>query len=151
MGEYESFTLLAGLACILAILEQERAADFLHNGAPAAGPGLAGIRSICSCGSGMKGEGAGRLFLLRMKRLRAARAIATPLAAGSLVGRPADHKALEGIGLLAEARGCPRQSPADLGGLLRGNRRGGVDIGRLQIYGLAVNMHMFYPWNVFAK
>jgi hypothetical protein len=72
----------------------------------------------------MKGKGSGRLFFLRYKRLRAARTIATPLAAGSLVGRVADHKALEGIGLLAEARGCPRQLPADLGGLLRGNRRG---------------------------
>ena len=147
----DRFTLLAGLTCILAILEQERAADLLHDGVPIAGLGLDGIRSICSCGSGMKGEGAGRLFFLRMKRLRAAGTIATPLAAGSLVGRLADHRALEGIGLLAEARGCPRQSPADLGGLLRGNRRGGVDVGRVQIHGLVVNMHMFSPWNVFVE
>jgi hypothetical protein len=74
------FTLLAGLACILAILEQERAADLLHDGVPIAGLGLDGIRSICSCGSGMKGEGSGRLFFLRMKRLRAAGTFATPLA-----------------------------------------------------------------------
>ena len=40
------FTLLAGLACILAILEQERAADLLHDGVPIAGPGwLAYARS----------------------------------------------------------------------------------------------------------
>src|ERR1700731_3086477 len=77
------FTLLAGLACILAILEKERAADLLHDGVPIAGLGLDGIRSICSCGSGMKGEGSGRLFFLRMKRLRAAGTIATPLAATS--------------------------------------------------------------------
>ena len=145
------FTLLAGLACILAILEQERAADLLHDGVPIAGPGLAGIRSICSCGSGMKGEGSGRLLFLRRKRLRSAGTIATPFVAGSLVGRLTDHKALEGIGLLAESRSYPRQSPADSGGLLRGNRRGGVDVGRVQIYGLVVNMHMFSPWNVFME
>jgi hypothetical protein len=147
----DRFTLLAGLTCILAILEQERAADLLYDGVPIAGPGLTGIRSICSCGSGMKGEGAGRLFFLRMKRLRAAGTIATPLAAGSLVGRLADHRTLEGIGLLAEARGCPRHSPPDLGGLLRGNRRGGVDVGRVQIHMLVVNMHMFSPWNMFVE
>jgi hypothetical protein len=145
------FTLLACLACIHAILEQERAADLPHDGVPIAGLGLAGIRSICSCGSGMKGEGSGRLFFFRMKRLRAAGTIATPLAAGSLVGRVADHRALEGIGLLAEARGCPRQSPADLGGLLCGNRCGGLDVGPVQIQGLVVNMHMFSLWNVFVE
>lgn len=75
---------------------------------PIVGLGLAGIRSICSCGSDMKGEGSGRLFFLCSKRLRAAGTIATPLVAGSLVGRLADHRAREGIGLLAEARGCPR-------------------------------------------
>ena len=99
----------------------------------------------------MKGEGSGRLFNLRNKRLRAAGTTATPLAAGSLVGRLADHRTLEGIGLLAEARGCPRQSPADHGGLLRGNPHGGVDVGRVQIHGLVVNMDMFSPWNVFAE
>jgi hypothetical protein len=144
-------TLLGGVACILAILEQERAADLLDDGVPIGGPGLAGMRSICSCGSGMKGEGSGRLFFLRTKRLRAAGTIATPLAAGSLAGHLADHKALEGIGLLAGARGCLRQSPADLGGLLRGNRRWEVDVGRIQIHGLVVNMHMFSPWIVFVE
>jgi hypothetical protein len=104
------FTLLAGLACILAILEQERAADLLHDGVPIAGLGLDGIRSVYSCGSGMKGEGSGRLSFLRMKRLRAAGTFATPLAVGSLVGRLADHRALEGIGLLAEARVPPLAS-----------------------------------------
>jgi hypothetical protein len=98
----------------------------------------------------MKGDGSGWLFFLGNKRLRAAGTIATRLAAGSLVGRLADHKALEGIGLLAEARGCP-QLLADLGGLLRGNRGGGVDVGRVQIHWLVVNMHMFSPWNMFVE
>jgi hypothetical protein len=77
-----------------------------------------------------------------MKALRAAGAIAIPLAAGSLVGRLADHRALEGIGLLAEARGCPRYSPADLGGLLRGNPRAGSGCWSRTLHGLVVNMHM---------
>jgi hypothetical protein len=53
----DRFTLLAGLARILAILEQERAAELLFDGVPVAGRGLAGISSIWSRGSGMKGEG----------------------------------------------------------------------------------------------
>jgi hypothetical protein len=26
-----------------------------------------------------------------------------------------------------------------------------VDVGRVQIHGLVVNMHMFSPWNVFVE
>jgi hypothetical protein len=37
MGEMEGFTLLADLACILTILEQERAADLLYDGVPIRG------------------------------------------------------------------------------------------------------------------
>ena len=85
------FILLAALACILAILEQEHAADVLRDGVPVAGPGLPGIHSICSCGLGMNGKVSGRLVFLRMKRVRPPGTFATPLAAGSLVGRLADQ------------------------------------------------------------
>jgi hypothetical protein len=38
MGEYEWFHSPSGLACILAILEKERAADLLHGVMPIVGP-----------------------------------------------------------------------------------------------------------------
>jgi hypothetical protein len=34
---------------------------------------------------------------------------------------------------------------------LRGNRGRGVDVGRVQIHGLVMNLHMFSSWNMFVE
>ena len=108
---------------------------------------LVGIRSICSNGSFTKREDFCRTALPSpygaSSRCRGDHVSAGGGAPHRALGP--DYKAFERVGLFIELQGGPHRPAADLGGLLRCNRRGGVEGDRVEIYGLAVNLQLFSP------